>query len=62
MAKQKDKDAMVEEPILIKIKEAFENEKPARSVELTEDEKKVIKGLNLIDIKADAICCKRFGR
>jgi len=51
IAKQKDKDAMIEEPILIKIKEALENEKPARSVELTEDEKKVIKGLNLLTLK-----------
>src|SRR5690606_2830911 len=51
IAKQKDKDAMIEEPILIKIKEALENDKPARSVELTEDEQKVIKGLNLLTIK-----------
>ncbi|CAM5197536.1 Ribosome-binding ATPase YchF OS=Ureibacillus acetophenoni OX=614649 GN=ychF PE=3 SV=1 [Ureibacillus acetophenoni] len=51
MAKQKDKEAMVEEPILLKIKEALENEKPARSVELTDDELKVIKGLHLLTIK-----------
>lgn len=51
MAKQKDKDAMVEEPILLKIREALENEQPARSVELTEDEAKVIKGLHLLTIK-----------
>ena len=38
MVKQKDKVAIAEEPILIKLKEAFENEKPARSVELTEEE------------------------
>lgn len=51
MAKQKDKEALVEEPILIKIKEALENEKPARSVELSEDELRVIKGLHLLTIK-----------
>ncbi|NLY80217.1 MAG: redox-regulated ATPase YchF [Lysinibacillus sp.] len=51
IAKQKDKDAMIEEPILMKIKEALESEKPARSVELTEDEQKVIKGLNLLTLK-----------
>ena len=51
MAKQKDKEAMVEEPILAKIKEALEAEKPARSVELSDDEKKAIKGLHLLTIK-----------
>ncbi|AWE09173.1 redox-regulated ATPase YchF [Lysinibacillus sp. 2017] len=51
MAKQKDKEAMVEEPILVKIKEALEAEKPARSVDLSEDEKKAIKGLHLLTIK-----------
>ncbi|HWL24763.1 MAG TPA: redox-regulated ATPase YchF [Ureibacillus sp.] len=51
MAKQKDKEALVEEPILLKIKEALENEKPARSVELSDDELKVIKGLHLLTIK-----------
>lgn len=51
MAKQKDKEAMVEEPILLKLKEAFENEKPARSVELTDEEFAIIKGMNLLTIK-----------
>ena len=51
MAKQKDKEAMVEEPILVKIKAALEAEKPARSVELSDDEKKIIKGLHLLTIK-----------
>lgn len=51
MAKQKDKEAMAEEPILLKIKEALEAEKPARSVELSDDEKKIIKGLHLLTIK-----------
>nr|WP_106782041.1 redox-regulated ATPase YchF [Lysinibacillus timonensis] len=51
MAKQKDKEAVIEEPILHKIKEALENEKPARSVEFSDDELKVIKGLHLLTIK-----------
>lgn len=51
MAKQKDKEAMAEEPILQKIKEALEAEKPARAVELSDDEKKIIKGLHLLTIK-----------
>ncbi|MDS9471844.1 redox-regulated ATPase YchF [Sporosarcina pasteurii] len=51
MAKQKDKEAMVEEPVLLKLKEAFENEQPARSVELSEDEYALIKGMNLLTIK-----------
>lgn len=51
MAKQKDKDAMVEEPILQKIKEVLEAEKPARAADLSDDEKKVIKGLHLLTVK-----------
>jgi len=51
MAKQKDKDAMVEEPVLIKLRDAFEDEKPARSVEFTEEELRVAKGLHLLTIK-----------
>ena len=42
---------MTEEPVLVKIKEALEAEKPARSVELTDDELKAIKGLHLLTIK-----------
>ncbi|WP_040226372.1 redox-regulated ATPase YchF [Bhargavaea cecembensis] len=51
MVKSKDKEAMLEEPILVRLKEAFENEKPARSVDFTDDELKVIKGMNLLTIK-----------
>lgn len=51
MAKQKDKDAILEEPILVKLKEAFENELPARSIEFTEDEHNLIKGMHLLTIK-----------
>lgn len=51
MAKQKDKDAMVEEPILVKLRNAFEEEKPARSVDFTEEELRVVKGLHLLTAK-----------
>lgn len=51
MAKQKDKEAMVEQPVLEKLKEAFEAGQSARSVDLSDDEKKVIKGLHLLTIK-----------
>ncbi|MEB1808233.1 MAG: redox-regulated ATPase YchF [Bacillaceae bacterium] len=51
MARQKDKEAMLEHEALVKLKEAFENEKPARSVELTEAEEKVVYGLHLLTMK-----------
>jgi ribosome-binding ATPase len=51
MAKQKDKDAMFEHEVLLKLKEAFENEKPARTVEFTEEQMKIVKGLHLLTIK-----------
>jgi len=51
MVKQKDKEAMAEEPVLVKLLEAFEEEKPGRSVEFTEEELRVVKGLNLLTTK-----------
>ncbi|HSO57955.1 MAG TPA: redox-regulated ATPase YchF [Paenisporosarcina sp.] len=51
MVKQRDKDAMVEEPILAKLLAAFEQEKPARSIEFAEEELRVVKGLNLLTSK-----------
>lgn len=51
LAKQKDKDAVVEHEILVKLKEALEAEKPARSVEFTEEQLKVVKGMHLLTIK-----------
>ena len=51
LAKQKDKDAVVEFEVLQKLREAFEADKPARTVEFTEDELKVAKGLHLLTIK-----------
>ncbi|WP_242221979.1 redox-regulated ATPase YchF [Bacillus cereus group sp. BfR-BA-01380] len=51
LAKQKDKDAVVEHEILVRLKEAFEEGKPARTVEFTEEQMKVVKGLHLLTIK-----------
>jgi GTP-binding protein YchF len=51
LAKQKDKDAMGEFEILSKLKEAFEAEQPARSLEFTEEQMKVVKGLHLLTSK-----------
>ncbi|WP_313020421.1 redox-regulated ATPase YchF [Macrococcoides bohemicum] len=51
MAKQKDKDAMVEESILAIIKEALENERPARSIEFSSEQEKVVKGMHLLTAK-----------
>lgn len=51
MAKQKDKEAIAEEPLLLRLRDAFENEQPGRSVEFTEDEMKIVKGLHLLTIK-----------
>jgi len=51
MAKQKDKEAMVEFPILSTLKEALENDQPARAVEFSPEEAKVVKGLHLLTFK-----------
>lgn len=51
MAKQKDKEAMVEFEVLDKLRNAFEEEMPARSVELTEDQMKIAKNLHLLTLK-----------
>ena len=51
MAKQKDKEAMFEHDILVRLKEALENEQPARTVEFTEEEMRVVKMMHLLTIK-----------
>ncbi|MBU8905773.1 redox-regulated ATPase YchF [Desertibacillus haloalkaliphilus] len=51
LSRQKDKEAMAEHEVLVKLKEAFENEKPARSVDLTDEEKEIVKGLHLLTMK-----------
>lgn len=51
MARQKDKDAMFEYEILTKLRDAFEEEQPARSVEFTKEQHKLVKGLHLLTWK-----------
>ncbi|UTR12369.1 redox-regulated ATPase YchF [Evansella sp. LMS18] len=50
-AKQKDKESMIEFEVLSKLRGAFEDEKPARSVELTKEQEKIAKGLHLLTMK-----------
>ncbi|SFE63352.1 redox-regulated ATPase YchF [Alteribacillus iranensis] len=51
LAKSKDKDAIAEHEVLQKLISAFENEEPARSVDLTEDERKIVRGFQLLTMK-----------
>ncbi|AOM81421.1 redox-regulated ATPase YchF [Salisediminibacterium beveridgei] len=51
MARQKDKDALFEYEILTKLREAFENEMPARSVEFTNEQEKLVDGMHLLTQK-----------
>lgn len=51
MAKQKDKEAMIEEPVLTKLRDAFEAGESARSVDLLPEEEAIIKGMHLLTIK-----------
>lgn len=51
LARQKDKEAVYEQEILEKLKEAFEQNLAARTVEFTEEQMKIVKGLHLLTIK-----------
>lgn len=51
MARQKDKEALFEYEILTKLREAFENEMPARSVEFTKEQEKLVNGMHLLTQK-----------
>jgi GTP-binding protein YchF len=51
LAKQKDKDSVAEFEVLSMLREAFEAEKPARTVEFTDEQMKLAKGLHLLTIK-----------
>ena len=50
LAKQKDKDAVIEFEVLQKLRDAFEAEKPARTVEFTEEQLKVVKGFIFLQL------------
>jgi len=51
LVRQKDKEALAEHEVLEKLKEALENETPARAVEFTEEQQKLVKGLHLLTSK-----------
>ena len=51
IAKSGSKEARVEDEILRRIKAALDNGKPARQVELTDDELELIKEMNLLTLK-----------
>ncbi|MGJ9459177.1 redox-regulated ATPase YchF [Oceanobacillus sp. CF4.6] len=51
LARQKDKDAVAEHDVLVKIKDGLEDEKPVRAMEFTEDQQKVVRGLHLLTSK-----------
>ncbi|OZU89454.1 redox-regulated ATPase YchF [Virgibacillus indicus] len=51
LARQKDKDAVAEFDVLSKIKNGLEEEKPARALEFTDDQQKIVKGLHLLTSK-----------
>ncbi len=48
---QSDKEAKKELDVLLKVQECLESEKPVRTLELTDDEKELIKQFNLLTIK-----------
>ncbi|TDL32050.1 redox-regulated ATPase YchF [Jeotgalibacillus sp. S-D1] len=51
MAKQKDKDSVAELAVLELVKEALENNQPARTVELSDDQKRIAHHLHLLTFK-----------
>ncbi|WP_048601615.1 redox-regulated ATPase YchF [Rubeoparvulum massiliense] len=51
IARAGEKESKKEYEVLLRVKECFEEEKPARSLELDEDEEKMIKHLNLLTRK-----------
>ncbi|MFQ3546275.1 redox-regulated ATPase YchF [Halobacillus rhizosphaerae] len=51
MARQKDKEAVAEHTVLEKLQEALEAETPARAVDFSDDQQKIVKGLHLLTSK-----------
>lgn len=51
LARQKDKDALAELAVLEQLKTGLEEEKPARALDFSEEQWKVVKGLHLLTIK-----------
>lgn len=51
LARQKDKDAVAEQEVLLKVKAGLEEEIPARALEFSDDQLKIVKGLHLLTFK-----------
>ncbi|SNZ02270.1 hypothetical protein SAMN05421503_0060 [Terribacillus aidingensis] len=51
LARQKDKEAVAEQEVLSKVKDALENEQPARALEFTDEQQRIVKGLHLLTSK-----------
>ncbi|MBH0230266.1 redox-regulated ATPase YchF [Halobacillus yeomjeoni] len=51
MARQKDKEAVAEYAVLEKLKDALEAEQPARAIDFSDDQEKIVKGLHLLTSK-----------
>ncbi|MFB4168772.1 redox-regulated ATPase YchF [Virgibacillus sp. JSM 102003] len=51
LVRQKDKEAIAEHDILLKLKEGLEEEKPVRALEFSEEHWKIVKGLHLLTSK-----------
>lgn len=51
LSKQKDKEAVAEYNVLVKLRDAFENDKPARAIEFNEEEEKIVRNLFLLTRK-----------
>ncbi|ADC49633.1 GTP-dependent nucleic acid-binding protein EngD [Alkalihalophilus pseudofirmus OF4] len=51
LAKTRDKEAVAELEVLELLRDAFEEEKPARSIEFTEEQEKIVKQLHLLTSK-----------
>ncbi|KHF40072.1 redox-regulated ATPase YchF [Halalkalibacter okhensis] len=51
LAKTRDKEAVAELEVLELLRDAFENEKPARSVDFTDEQQKIVKNLHLLTSK-----------
>ena len=56
LAKQGDKDAQAELPVLQKIKPVLEDGKSARTIEFNKEEEKIVKGLFLLSTKKIIYC------
>ncbi|MCB5935511.1 redox-regulated ATPase YchF [Caldibacillus thermoamylovorans] len=51
LARQKNKEAQAEYEILTMLKETFENELPARTIEFNEEQQKIVRGFQLLTMK-----------